>query len=589
MQIHRAGTRRDRDMTTRRRFLQTMAMLPPSLSFGAAWAAPISEIVDPSRLALVIGNSDYRQAPLANPVNDARAMAGLFGQAGFTVDSRTNATRDEMMAAFERFGDAIRRPEIKLVAFYYAGHGLQLDWRNYLVPVGAEVATAEQLKQRSVDLNQMLVQLGKVRDKTFIIILDACRNNPFGTSYRTEQKGLSQFDAPAGSLLAYATSPGSVASDGDGINGLYTENLVRELSVRSARIEDALKKVRLNVRLLSRGAQIPWETTSLESDVFIFNEERPKLSAAELEKLLEDELAEWARIKTSSKAADWINYLRNFPNGRFGEIAQLRLARLLQEVERRSDAFVAAVPAGIGAGAPKAGPLLPAAETAMPVLPAIVLEKGGAWPQLLQPSANPYSAGVYRLARIFTVGDEVVFRESDLVANVQSVIISRVTKVDLEAGRVEFEDGKLISDLMGNLMKYPGVETDIPIQYAPLELQIGKKWRAAYRQSRGGVSSSIYYDFQVARREILDSELGAIDCFKVEGEGRINNTGAVLRAQLWMVPGLNASLRREYEVWSRGKKVEHKRYDLVSMRQQVFDMSATPGGGPNRALVIKGV
>jgi uncharacterized caspase-like protein len=303
-------------MTTRRSFLQALAAMPPALALRKAWAAD----ADPSRLALVIGNSAYRDAPLVNPGNDASAMADLFGQAGFTVDSRLNATRNDMMAAIERFGAAIRRPEIRQVVFYYAGHGVQLDWRNYLLPVDAEVTSADQVRQRCVDLNQLLLQLGAAKDKAFIIILDACQQ-PF--------RRLSRNRGPPDSMrrrrpITYATSPGTSS---DGSENCLHRNL-RELSQRSTRIEDALKRVRLNVRLASRNAQIPWETTSLESDVFIFKESQKKLSEEDLEKELETDIAEWGRIKSSKNAEDWVGYLRKFPNGRFTEIAQTRLARL---------------------------------------------------------------------------------------------------------------------------------------------------------------------------------------------------------------------------------------------------------------------
>ncbi len=274
-------SRNDKLMTGRRAFIKALGAIPPALCFGGSLAAN-----DPSRLALIIGNSAYRDAPLVNPANDARAVAGLFAEAGFTVDSRLNATRGDMLAAIERFGAAAKRPETKLVVFYYAGHGAQLDWRNYLLPVDAVVERQEHMRQRCVVVGLLLGQLNAARGKTFIVILDACRNNPFGTFYRPERRGLSQFDAPVGSLLAYATSPGNVASDGEGANGLYTENLVRELSRRNTRIEDALKRVRLNVRLASHGEQVPWETTSLESEVFIFDEGHKELSEAELEKLV---------------------------------------------------------------------------------------------------------------------------------------------------------------------------------------------------------------------------------------------------------------------------------------------------------------
>jgi hypothetical protein len=329
----------DHAMTTRRSFIKALAAIPPALSFRRSWAA--NAAADPSRLALIIGNSAYPDAPLLNPANDARAVGGLFTQAGFTVDSRLNATRTDMMAAIERFGAAVKGSEARLVVFYYAGHGAQLDWRNYLLPVDAVVKKQEDMKQRCVDLSLLLGQFSAAKDKTFIVILDACRNNPFGAFYRPEQKGLSQFDAPVGSLLAYATSPGNVASDGEGANGLYTENLVRELSQHGTRIEDALKRVRLNVRLASHGAQIPWETTSLEGDVFLFNERQKKLSEAELEQLVEADVSEWARIKSSRKIDDWVAYLRTFPNGRFAEIAQMRLNRLLAEIENPAPGNIA--------------------------------------------------------------------------------------------------------------------------------------------------------------------------------------------------------------------------------------------------------
>ena len=159
---------------------------------------------------------------------------------------------------------------MKLAVFYYAGHGTQLDWRNYLVPVDANVASAKELGLRCLDLGVLLEELSKTRDKVFVLILDACRDKPLGTSFQPEQRGLSPFDAPAGTVLAFSTAPGAVASDGPGKHGLYTESLLRELSVRGVRIEDAFKRVRLNVRLASGGRQIPWESTSLESDVFLF-------------------------------------------------------------------------------------------------------------------------------------------------------------------------------------------------------------------------------------------------------------------------------------------------------------------------------
>ncbi|HQC81278.1 MAG TPA: caspase family protein, partial [Accumulibacter sp.] len=321
-------------MITRRRFITSLAALTSAPAIDTPWASTR----DSSKVALIIGNSAYPNMRLLNPANDARAMSELLGSAGFSVDTRLDATRLDLLAAIERFGDTARQSATELALFYYAGHGAQLDWRNYLLPVDARIASAEQLKQNGIDLGLLLNKLKAASGKSFVIVLDACRDDPFGSAFRTAQKGLSQFDAPVGSLLAYSTSPGNTASDGDGKNGLYTEHLVRELSAGGIRIEDALKRVRLNVRLASNGGQIPWESTSLENDIYIVGTGPKKRSDAELEKEIEDDLRDWERIKTSHDIDDWATYIRKRPNGRFAEIAQSRLIKLMA---RRQTAPVA--------------------------------------------------------------------------------------------------------------------------------------------------------------------------------------------------------------------------------------------------------
>lgn len=326
-------------MTNRRRFIQALVGTPAVAALGAHAQAP----GNPSRIALVIGNNAYANSPLANPVNDARAMTELLASAGFTSETQLDCNRQKLIEAVSRFSLAVQSPAVKQALFYYAGHAIQLDWRNYLIPVDAKVESAGQVAATCLDLAAILRRLGRSTDKVFVIVLDACRNDPFGSGFRPEQKGLSQFDAPAGSLLAYATAPGSVASDGDGANGLYTSNLVRELSVKGVRLEDAFKRTRLNVRLASNGAQVPWETTSLETDFFLFDEARSKLSESELEAEAEADIAMWKLAKHSKKADDSIAYVRRFPNGRFAEMAQMRLSRLLSSTE----------PAGPDSGPPR--------------------------------------------------------------------------------------------------------------------------------------------------------------------------------------------------------------------------------------------
>jgi len=616
-------------MTTRRSFIKILAAVPPALYFRPAWSA-----ADPSRLALIIGNSSYHDAPLVNPANDAKAVGELFTRAGFSVDSRLNATRADMIAAIERFGTAVKRPETKLVVFYYAGHGAQLDWRNYLLPVDAVVHKQEDMKQRCIDLSLLLGQFSAAKDKTFVVILDACRNNPFGSAYRPEQKGLSQFDAPVGSLLAYATSPGNVASDGEGQNGLYTENLVRELGKRNTRIEDALKRVRLNVRLASHGEQIPWETTSLEGDVFIFNEGQKKLSETELEQLVEADVTEWARIRSSKKVGDWVGYLQTFPNGRFAEIAQLRLARLLAEdeklaaekrqreeqqrleqerIERERQRIAAAerlaaertqqeeqrqsaekrrneqaaqaaavqpatvqeTPAASPAPGQATGQSPRPAAAAPSGKPALDIRAGVAVPALIAPSANPFSAGRYPLGRIFTVGDTATVRQTDILTGIEErTYHPRVTRVDYDEDRVEFNNGHTITDLMGNFIKNGGVEFDSPVQFIPAEFQIGKKWTAAFRRTMNDKASNAYYDLQIVKRETISVPAGSFDTFLIEGNGWNTTFNSRLEARLWLVPGVNFAIRREIVVRNqRGGFRQSERHELVALRQRVIGTS----------------
>lgn len=584
-------------MVTRRNFIKSLVTLPPLLAIDSSWAA----VTDPSRLALVIGNSAYRHTPLANPANDARAMSSLFGTAGFTVDTCLDTTRTDIISAIERFGDAVQRSETRLAVFYYAGHGAQLDWRNYLLPVDAEVANAEQLKLRCVDLGLLLGKLGAAKDKTFVVILDACRSNPFGDGYRPEQTGLSQFDAPVGSLLAYATSPGKVASDGSGKHGLYTENLIRELSVRGTRIEDGLKRVRLNVRLQSLGRQIPWETTSLESDVYLFNDGQKRLSDAELEKLVEDDLAEWTRIKTSHNPDDWVAYLRKSPNGRFAEIAQARLTRLLAEVEKPRVSSAATIAQNLPSmPAPPAivhksemAPIIQNPVTQAGIAP-IELKPGTALMSLVKPSANPYSAGRYPLGRKFTVGDKATFRVSDLLTGLEIETVNIViTHVDTDADRVEGNRGKWIYDLMGNELTSPRHgPRNIPAQLVPFELQVGKKWTAGWTQQHPKRGEQVVtMDLRIASFEKVRTELGEFNAFRIEGRGWSldNKRNMELERRFWIVPGINFFIRAEIiNRNAKGRFVRTEKLDLVYLRQQNIDSACTAIiDGPQRNPVIK--
>ena len=291
----------------RRRFIQSgLATLFLPVPYAAVWAQSEGalKLLRLPKVALVIGNSAYKRAPsLKNPGNDARAMAEALRETGFEVTLRNDASADEMRAAFQAHARTLAARKC-VGLFYFAGHGVQLAWRNYLLPVDAEIAKIDDIAAKCVDIGGLLETIAKSANPMNVIILDACRDNPFGGDVRLAQAGLSQMDAPPATLLAYATAPGNAASDGEGANGLYTSNLLREMKVRDAKIEDVFKRVRLGVRRASNGAQIPWESTSLEED-FYFQppEQLRKLSLEEDERQFKEEFAEFERARVAKTSA----------------------------------------------------------------------------------------------------------------------------------------------------------------------------------------------------------------------------------------------------------------------------------------------
>ena len=222
----------------------------------------LSSASSEKRVALVIGNSRYESAPLRNPVNDANLVAATLREVGFDVISRTDVNLREMQLAVREFSRKIQNGSVGL--FYYAGHGMQSGGRNFLIPISAQIEVEGDVVLEALDLNSVLEQMGMAQNRLNIVILDACRNNPFTRSFRSGAQGLAQVNAPAGTFIAYATAPGQTASDGKGQNGLYTQELIANLRAPGLPIEEVFKRVRVQVKQKSNGVQIPWDASSLE-------------------------------------------------------------------------------------------------------------------------------------------------------------------------------------------------------------------------------------------------------------------------------------------------------------------------------------
>ena len=301
-----------------------------------------------NRVALIIGNGAYQNAEaLKNPLNDARAMAKVLRESGFEVILRENVTRHALSAALREFSGKLVPGGVGL--FYYAGHGIQARGLNYLIPIDAMLSSEDELKYETIDVNDVLGRLDEARTRLSLVILDACRDNPFARRFRSTGRGLAQTDAPRGTVIAYATAPGDTAADGDGDNGLYTAELLKAIAVPGLKLEEVFKRTIDGVARASANKQTPWVSSSFRGD-FVFKatvaaapppqpRPAPAPSATSPQML---ELAAWNAVANSTNPALFEAFLKGFPDGIYSDIARARLEELkmaaLLEEKRRSTA-----------------------------------------------------------------------------------------------------------------------------------------------------------------------------------------------------------------------------------------------------------
>ncbi len=610
-------------------------------------------LVRATKHALVMGNSRYKQAPLKNPVNDATGMAEALKGAGFAVTVALESNQSAMREAIRAYTDGLAKTKA-VGLFYFAGHGAQLAWRNYLIPVDTEIGDVQELRERGVDVNSLIEGIRAAGNPMNMIILDACRDNPFGSVRRLDQKGLSQLDAPPGTLLAYATAPGNTAIDGEGAHGLYTEHLLKEVRVPEAKVEDVFKRVRLAVRRRSNGLQIPWESTSLEEDFYFVPpralsalateeaERERKQELAQLEKrraeeeaerkrkqeqavrearlaaeeaerkrkqelalleqqriaeeaerkrkqdlalkeaqrvaeeverrrqeeralreaklaeeeaarkykqelalqekrraeeeaerkrkeelalrearlaeeeatrkykqelalqekrrvqepapgrkpdaelenrLFEEELAIWEKIKESKEPGPLVNYLQRYPSGRFSELAQLRLDQVLALQGEKKIEIVSA-------------------------------------------AGNPYTKGTLAANTAYKVGDRYVYRVFDLLTKLEMKPFTR-TVTEITESEVRFDqERRYVTDLLGNQLRFSSGAVWSPNQTVPTEFAVGRRWNTRFRMvSAKDEVTMADLELRIADRESITVPAGTFNAFRIEARGW--NTGSV--------------------------------------------------------------
>ena len=321
-----------------------------------------------------------------------------------------------------------------------------------------------------------------------------------------------------------------MASDGEGTNGLYTENLLREIKVPDAKIEDVFKRVRLGVRVKSRGAQIPWESTSLEEDFwFLPPKELKKRSDAEKERLFQEELALWEKIQASPEPGLLEAYLRRYPNGDFSELAQLQLDRVLAK-------------------------------------------QGEKKLRIASQEGNPYTKGSAEADTAFKIGDTYTYRVAELFSGVeQSTPTWTVTQIT--ESEVIFKNGT-VTDLLGNVRRTRGGGRFSPRQQFPLEYAVGKRWTTRFESTtpQGATGTSVL-DLQIAARERITVPAGTFDAFRIEGVGYTKGLPVgqiVMLPKYWMAPGqVRWPIRTEdhRKLVQGGRILAATRSELVAFRQ----------------------
>lgn len=360
-----------------------VVMLATAFSLLAADAAQAAS----KRLALVIGNNAYVDGVLKNPINDARMMASTLRELEFDVQILENADRITMQRAIVEFGRKLRDGTVGL--FYFAGHGMQVRGSNFLIPVKANIESEEEVEVESVDVAYVMARMATARNPFNIVILDACRNNPFQRSFRSVSNGLAAISAPSGTMIAYATAPGSVANDGDAANGIYTSELATAIRRPGISMEEAFKIARGRVIARTQGKQTPWESSSVVGE-FSFKPVAPPQQVAALSPPAPSpgfndnaaEIAFWNSIKDSQDARDFQAYIENYPNGAFNKLARIRISNLPEPGSRVRAA---------SAPAPVTGPVVTApAATAAAAVPA--------QPAQSSPSAPPAAVASLKAA-----------------------------------------------------------------------------------------------------------------------------------------------------------------------------------------------
>lgn len=292
------------------------------------------------RIALVVGNS-YKNTKweLKNPINDAQDIYEVLKNCGFEVDAPLlDASKAKLKEKVREFRKALRNSDVGL--FYYSGHGMQVDDKNYLIPVDADIQAVDEIETAALSLDYIMDMMNRTGRGINIIILDSCRNNPFASRERSLSRGLAWMDGPTGSLIVYSTSPGKTADDGRGRNGIFTKHLIKSIKDSDYEIMDLLRQVRKNVILETNKKQIPWESSSLVSDFYfsyqVYESSRLRKEIQDIESQLEKFQRQTKKLEKIKSEKDKRENQRKIKEIQRAKDTLAERLKKLEEIERKN-------------------------------------------------------------------------------------------------------------------------------------------------------------------------------------------------------------------------------------------------------------
>ncbi|BBO19971.1 MAG: hypothetical protein HKUEN07_30360 [Rhodocyclaceae bacterium] len=531
------------------------------------------------RLALVIGNAAYPSAPLKNPVNDARAMARTLKELGFEVVLRENIGQRDMAAVVRQFGASISPGSTTL--FYFAGHGMQVKGRNYLVPVDADIQLEDEVPYATIDVSLVLDKMEVGKSAINLVILDACRNNPFARRFRSSATGLAQMDAPVGTLIAFATAPGSVAQDGSGANGVYTQHLLESIATPGLPVEQMFKRVRIGVAKATHDSQIPWESSSMKGD-FVFREAPP---AASQDKLIEDAVkaaAERAATLTAERIArEQAARQPSAPVRAEQDALAAEREKLLRERERlaaenealRRKAAQAPIPAPVSTPPP------PAVALAAPTAVA---------------AAKPAAAKAAANGLLPAVGDRWTYRYSDGYGKTETYTV-RITAVTGEGIQDEMNMGKVrkVESFEPGLELYSrGGQAGIALrEFAPYLQALGPAEPNAEWKNIQLMDGSGPFAARWAGKETVKVLAGTFEASKLIIDGEHYARGVQTRKltiQVWYAPEAKRFVKMSYSAPSLtgGIAADKDVIELVETSLPLAGAAAAPARGETQSTTM---